>query len=113
MFILLRSFSLTSLSFFRNLNLINTTDMPETEKFKNPYAIEITENDNLQTLFDWKDKLNFTMIGGGMSFHYNSKLCMEEIHSFQRITDYNDTHDSIGYDTNGYDETCQATGVFT
>lgn len=72
----------------------------------------MTENDNLQTLFDWKEKLQFEITGGGMSFHYNSKLCMGEIHSLQNMTKYDRTHDSIGYDTNGYDEICHATGVF-
>lgn len=87
------------------MNFINATT-------KEPHGLEIIENDNIQTLFNWKDKLNFKIIGGGMSFHYNSKLCIDEIHNFQRMTEYDNTHDSIGYDTNGYDETCHATGVF-
>lgn len=80
-----------------------------------PYALEITENDNLQRLFDWKEKLQFEIVGGGMSFHFNAKLCVNEIHSLQDITygpAYNRSHDSIEYDTNGYDEICHATGVF-
>lgn len=116
-----RSFSLTSLSFFRNLYKIaadNATMMTRDneEVIRNPYAIEIIENDNLQTLFDWKEKLNFEITGGGMSFHFNSKLCVNEIHSLQDITTYDPyydrAHDSIGYETNGYDEICHATGVF-
>lgn len=85
------------------------------EVIRNPYAIEIIENDNLQKLFDWKEKLYFAITGGGMSFHFNSKLCVNEIHALQDITKYDlyydRAHDSIGYETNGYDEICHATGV--
>lgn len=118
-FSIFRSFSLTSLSFFRNLNTINADNATaltkdQSTEFANPYALEVTENDNLQTLFNWKEKLQFKITGGGMAFHFNSKLCMNEIHSLQDITDYNREHDSIGYDTNGYDEICHhATGTLS
>ncbi|KAJ6649870.1 Insulin receptor-related protein [Pseudolycoriella hygida] len=111
-----RSFSLTSLSFFRNLNKINADNATFYSRNNSvhhyPYALEITENDNLQTLFDWKEKLQFEITGGAMSFHFNAKLCMNEIHNLQDITTYNRTNDTIGYDTNGYDEICHATGIF-
>lgn len=115
-----RSFTLTSLSFFRSLTKIDVQNATSTlkgndelsDEYIRPYGLEIYENDNLQTLFNWKEKQHFEIIGGGMFIHYNSKLCMSEVHNLQSITDYDRSHDSLGYNTNGYDETCHATGGF-
>lgn len=116
--LIFRSFSLTSLAFFRNLIKINAENATstqrgneETDEYRKPYGLEIYENDNLQTLFNWKEKQYLEIIGGGMFIHYNSKLCMDEVHSLQNITIYDRAHDSLSYSTNGYDETCHAIGV--
>ncbi|KAG4072256.1 hypothetical protein HA402_004188 [Bradysia odoriphaga] len=94
-----RSFSLTSLAFFRNLNKINVSNETsntkgndqQSDEYKRLYALEIYENENLQTLFNWKEKQYFEIIGGGMFIHYNSKLCMNEVHNLQNITVHNRT----------------------
>ncbi|XP_037024590.1 insulin-like peptide receptor [Bradysia coprophila] len=115
-----RSFSLTSLAFFRNLNKIKVQNITSTVKgndelsdeYQRLYGLEIYENDNLQTLFNWKETQQLEIIGGGMFIHYNSKLCMNEVHNLQNITVYDRTHESFGYSTNGYDESCQATRIY-
>lgn len=111
-----RSFGLTSLKFFRKLNKINKE--PPTYRYDpydhgRLYALEISDNENLQTLFDWNEKQQIEIIGGAILINDNPKLCVTEIYNLQKIANYNRTNDYISYDTNGYEMVCQvANGVF-
>ncbi len=82
-------------------------DENQTE-YQNPYALEIIENENLQKLFNLE---RLEIIGGGMLFHMNPKLCLKEIHNLQTITIYDSENDKVNNETNGYDEVCHSIGV--
>lgn len=40
--------------------------------------------------------------------HFNSKLCLKEIHDLQQLLKTNTTEDFISTESNGYEETCVA-----
>lgn len=98
-----RSYSITSLDFLRSLTVI----WGKTELEFNKYAMVIYENNNLQTLWSSDSRIvNLTIMKGGLYFHYNSKLCLSEISSFQSKTNYTKLDDFVSIDSNGYKHTC-------
>lgn len=76
---IIRSYSLTSLNFLRNLNEIRGQNIAN-----NNIALLVRENKNLQKLWTTKDNKTRTVkiSNGTVSFHYNPKLCMSEIYNF-------------------------------
>lgn len=79
---IIRSYSLNSLNFLRNLHEIRG------ENTVNKMALVVRGNKNLQKL--WTTKENETrpvkILNGTVSFHYNPKLCMSEIYKFGNLS---------------------------
>ncbi|XP_034038276.1 insulin receptor a isoform X2 [Thalassophryne amazonica] len=75
-----RSYALVSLSFLRKLRVIRG----EEQEVGN-YSFYALDNQNLRQLWDWS-KHKLTILKGRMFFHYNSKLCMTEIHKMEEVT---------------------------
>lgn len=79
---IIRSYSLNSLNFLRNLQEIRG------EGNVNKMALVVRGNKNLQKL--WTTKNNETravkILNGTVSFHYNPKLCMSEIWKFGNLS---------------------------
>lgn len=114
-----RSPVITSLSFFRNLriirgNPINIEDMETTKYTENTkYTFIIMQNENLQELWDFNEKKTLHLVRGNLQVHYNSKLCLNQIHALQKILKTNTTEDFISLESNGYEQTCSAREIVT
>lgn len=65
---IMRSFSLVSLSFFRNLRKIGSKLSPSEAR----HSLHVVDNQNLQELFP---SPNVTIVHGRLFFHFNPKLC--------------------------------------
>lgn len=98
-----RSPALTSLSFLRSLRLIKGLQL-EAEK----YSFILIANENLQKIWDYTEKRGFKLERGNLLIHYNSKLCLNEIHALQTSLKTNATEDLISAESNGYEESCSA-----
>uniref|UniRef100_A0A3Q3XF24 Tyrosine-protein kinase receptor n=1 Tax=Mola mola TaxID=94237 RepID=A0A3Q3XF24_MOLML len=98
-----RSYALVSLSFLRKLRLIRG----EEQEIGN-YSFYALDNQNLQQLWDWS-KHKLTILQGRMFFHYNSKLCMSEIHKMEEVTGTKDRQvkNDIASKTNGDQASCE------
>lgn len=72
-----RTYSLVSLSFFRNLTRIGTR-LSADERF----GLQVVENQNLQELFP----NNVTIEHGRLFFHFNPKLCYHLIDNLRSST---------------------------
>ncbi|KFM63998.1 Insulin-like peptide receptor, partial [Stegodyphus mimosarum] len=85
-----RSYPLVSLNFLRNLTLIKGE-----QRDKKDYAFLVLDNQNLQELWDWENrKVNLTIAGGKVFFHFNSKLCpnkINELKKYANVKDWDDT----------------------
>lgn len=95
---------ISSLSFLKNLRYINGTNL-----IYNKYALFVSENPNLQKLWDYNNIDNFSLkiLNGTIGFHYNSQLCLNEILKLVNLTgltDYNVT--DISLTSNGDKSTC-------
>lgn len=79
---IIRSYSLTSLNFFKNLYEIRG------ENTVNKMALVIRGNKNLQKLWTTNDNETraVKILNGTVSFHYNPKLCMSEIYKFGNLS---------------------------
>ncbi|XP_047223967.1 insulin receptor a [Girardinichthys multiradiatus] len=98
-----RSYALVSLSFFRKLHLIRG----EEQEVGN-YSFYALDNQNLRQLWDWS-KHKLTILQGRMFFHYNSKLCMSEIHKMEEVTGTKERRvkNEIASKTNGDQASCE------
>ncbi|XP_063057164.1 insulin receptor b [Engraulis encrasicolus] len=96
-----RAYALVTLSFLRKLRLIRG----ETLEAGN-YSFFAFDNQNLVQLWDWS-KHNLTILNGPMFFHYNSKLCMDEIRQMEAVTGTKDRKNQITSRTNGDQASCQ------
>ncbi|XP_051944822.1 insulin receptor a [Hippocampus zosterae] len=96
-----RSYALVSLSFFRKLRLIRGE---ETEIGN--YSFYALDNQNLRQLWDWS-KHKLSILQGRMFFHYNSKLCMSEIHKMEEVTGTRERSNDIASKTNGDQTSCE------
>uniref|UniRef100_A0A672ZAC8 Tyrosine-protein kinase receptor n=1 Tax=Sphaeramia orbicularis TaxID=375764 RepID=A0A672ZAC8_9TELE len=98
-----RSYALVSLSFFRKLRVIRG----EEQEIGN-YSFYALDNQNLRQLWDWS-KHKLTIQQGRMFFHYNSKLCMTEIHKMEEVTGTRDRQvkNDIASKTNGDQASCE------
>lgn len=104
---IMRSFSLVSLSFFRNLRKIGTR-MPAGES---RHALHVVDNQNLQELFP---SPNVTIVNGRLFFHFNPKLCyglIEKLIPFtQDLVNHNVTHippEDVATNSNGDKVACK------
>uniref|UniRef100_H3DBQ6 Tyrosine-protein kinase receptor n=1 Tax=Tetraodon nigroviridis TaxID=99883 RepID=H3DBQ6_TETNG len=99
-----RSYALVSLSFFRKLRLIRGE---EQETGRN-YSFYAFDNQNLRQLWDWS-KHKLSILQGRMFFHYNSKLCMSEIHKMEEVTGtkQRQVKNDIALKTNGDQASCE------
>ncbi|VVC26405.1 Fibronectin type III,Growth factor receptor cysteine-rich domain,Protein kinase, ATP binding [Cinara cedri] len=79
---IIRSYSLTSLNFFKNLYEIRGKNTV------NKMALVIRGNKNLQKLWTTEDNKTreVKILNGTVSFHYNPKLCMSEIYKFGNLS---------------------------
>ncbi|KAL2089632.1 hypothetical protein ACEWY4_014320 [Coilia grayii] len=96
-----RSYALISLSFLRKLRLIRGEALEAGN-----YSFFAFDNQNLLQLWDWS-KHNLTILRGPMFFHYNSKLCMDEIRQMEAVTGTKDRKNQITSRTNGDQASCQ------
>ncbi|CAN9503462.1 unnamed protein product [Ophioblennius macclurei] len=98
-----RSYALVSLSFFRKLRVIRG----EEQEIGN-YSFYALDNQNLRQLWDWS-KHKLTIQQGRMFFHYNSKLCMSEIHKMEEVTGTKERQakNDIASKTNGDQASCE------
>ena len=75
-----RSPPITELTFLNNLRLIKGKE--------NKTGVYIFENQNLQTIFDWRTRGNLTLklIHGSIHIYNNILLCQHEVEKFARMT---------------------------
>ncbi len=93
-----RSTPLTSLGFLNNLRLIQGSR-------NSNFSLLVYENQNLQKLFDWKDREKPVIVHGNVQFHNNKMLCQKEVDEFQTYALHNFTeHDLI--ESNGFHRFC-------
>lgn len=103
-----RSPAITSLSFFRNLRIIRGNQIQKTR-----YTFVIISNENLQELWNFNEKKSLELSHGNLLVHFNSKLCLSEIHQLQTLLNTNKSADFIGDASNGYEYTCVAQSIVT
>ncbi|XP_037837848.1 insulin receptor a isoform X2 [Kryptolebias marmoratus] len=98
-----RSYALVSLSFFRKLRLIRG----EEQEIGN-YSFYALDNQNLRQLWDWS-KHKLTILQGRIFFHYNSKLCISEIHKMENVTGTKgrQSPNDVALKTNGDQASCE------
>ncbi|KAL1493064.1 hypothetical protein ABEB36_011201 [Hypothenemus hampei] len=76
---IVRSFSLVSLNFLKNLKRIKGNTL-ESQR----YSLIVLDNQNLQDLFDWNTHKEFKIDNGSLFFHFNPKLCMHKIDELRK-----------------------------
>uniref|UniRef100_UPI00358E5829 insulin receptor-like n=1 Tax=Myxine glutinosa TaxID=7769 RepID=UPI00358E5829 len=98
-----RSFALISLSFFKNLRLIQG----ETLEPGN-YSFYVLDNQNLRQLWNWNQH-SLTITRGKIFFHFNPKLCLSEIHTLEEQTGTKGRQESmdISLKNNGNQASCE------
>lgn len=70
------------------------------------------ENENLVELFG-SEKQSLQLSRGNLLVHYNSKLCLNQIHELQKLLKTNVTADFVGTESNGNEQTCSANAIAT
>lgn len=80
---------------------------------KTNYTFQILSNDNLQELWDFREKKSLKLENGNLLVHYNSKLCLSQVRELQNILGTNKTDDFIGTESNGYEQTCLSRAMAT
>ncbi|XP_026277829.2 insulin-like receptor isoform X2 [Frankliniella occidentalis] len=83
-----RSVPLVSLNFLKNLEIIHGEDLTGDK-----YALLVHDNQNLQKLWDWSSNSTFKILRGRLSFHYNPKLCIQEIEALRNKTGLEEFND--------------------
>lgn len=91
---------------FNNLNVIVYHD--NYVPFSRNYSFYALDNQNLRQLWDWS-KHKLSILQGRMFFHYNSKLCMSEIHKMEEVTGTKERQvkNDIASKTNGDQASCK------
>lgn len=81
---------------------------PSGVSFSRNYSFYAFDNQNLRQLWDWS-KHKLTIQQGRMFFHYNSKLCMSEIHKMEEVTGTKERQvkNDIASKTNGDQASCK------
>jgi hypothetical protein len=92
-----RSFPLVSLNFLKNLKVIHGKQL-ESQK----YVFVVLDNQNLQELWNWSTNKTLKIDTGRLFFHFNPKLCIQEIEMLQNITNIvNVTELEVAKNSNG------------
>lgn len=99
---IVRSFPLVSLNFLKNLRIIHGNALESSR-----YALVVLDNQNLQKLWDWSPNSTFTIGAGKVYFHFNPKLCWQEIEALRNKTGLGefDEHE-VSKTTNGDKVAC-------
>lgn len=100
-----------SLDFLKKLRIIK----PDTE-FDMPvftYAMFLSDNINLERIYDSNRTKPLEMTIGSIGIQYNSKLCLSEIDRFLKIAKYNNSADQISNTTNGIEGKCHESEIKT
>lgn len=103
-----RSHAITSLSFLRNLRVVYGYPHEKTN-----FTFQIVSNDNLQELWDFREKKSLHLLNGNLLVHYNSKLCLSQIRELQGLLGTNRSGDFVGTESNGYEATCLSRAMAT
>ena len=116
-----RSFPIVSLDFFEDLEEIRGIHTVDVGTKRKNYALELTENENLQVLFpdasERANRKNVTISShkgedgdkeqGSAFIHYNPKLCRKEITNLLEYSGMRDPDKTdISYGTNGDKAIC-------
>ncbi|KAG8180786.1 hypothetical protein JTE90_012965 [Oedothorax gibbosus] len=103
-----RSFPLVSLNFLKSLTTIRGDQLD-----KKSYALLVLDNQNLQELWDWKNrKTKLRILNGKIFFHFNSKLCPSKIQELKRYAETNDWDDrDVSPSSNGDRVACDVTNM--
>uniref|UniRef100_A0A4W5Q7H1 Tyrosine-protein kinase receptor n=1 Tax=Hucho hucho TaxID=62062 RepID=A0A4W5Q7H1_9TELE len=96
------SHTLGSLSFLKSLRYINGEELME-----GMYAFSAIDNQRLQYLWDWTQH-NLTIRAGRLSFRFNPKLCMSEIHNMWEKTDITEKFEEGDFRNNGDRASCES-----
>lgn len=91
-----------------SLCIMTTMFMQSCVSFSRNYSFYALDNQNLRQLWDWS-KHKLTILQGRMFFHYNSKLCMFEIHKMEEVTGTKERQvkNDIASKTNGDQASCK------
>lgn len=103
-----RSPAIKSLEFFRSLRKIHGSNLHEDK-----YSFVLMENENLESLWDFREKKSLRLVKGNLLIHYNSKLCNEDIVALQKLVNTNPAEDFIGQDSNGFEDACTQRDIET
>ncbi|GIY90189.1 insulin-like peptide receptor [Caerostris darwini] len=103
-----RSFPLVSLNFLKSLTTIRGEQLD-----KKNYALLVLDNQNLQELWDWKNrKSKLKILNGKIFFHFNSKLCPSKIQELKKYADTADWDDrDVSPSSNGDRVACDVTNM--
>lgn len=95
----------------RTLHFLTNVFMQSGVFFSRNYSFYAFDNQNLRQLWDWS-KHKLTILQGRMFFHYNSKLCMSEIHKMEEVTGTKERQvkNDIASKTNGDQASCKNPG---
>lgn len=80
---------------------------------KTNFTFQILSNDNLQELWDFREKRTLRLERGNLLVHYNSKLCLSQIRELQSVLGTNKSEDFVGNESNGYEQPCFALPIST
>lgn len=98
-----RSPAITSLSFFRRLHTITGSNL-----LPGNFSLIISENENLQNLWNLTDGGLINITDGNIMIARNSKLCLSEIHQFQNSIIERTHKDIIDTNSNGHEAQCKS-----
>lgn len=82
-------------------------------KEKTNFTFQIVSNDNLQELWDFREKKTLKLLRGNLLVHYNSKLCLSQVYDLQNLLGTNKSKDVISTESNGYEQTCLSRAMAT
>uniref|UniRef100_A0A182J7Y1 receptor protein-tyrosine kinase n=1 Tax=Anopheles atroparvus TaxID=41427 RepID=A0A182J7Y1_ANOAO len=97
-----RSNFISSLEFLASLEIIHGQDTTDNANF----ALMVYENSNLQRLWNFEYKTSLHILSGGMYFRNNALLCNTHIELLRKVTEYDNSTDTIEWRSNGYMQAC-------